>query len=179
VGYGYQQSTRPQTLAYALADSPTGQLAWIVEKFHTRTDNHGRPDDPIDRDELLTNVSPYWLTNTAGSSARSMPPGAYRLRAARWATAVGGERVTKSIRNREATSPSAPSMTAMCIKPHGTLPNDPDASLALDRHTLRFEVRNDLEHGGMHPITVGQAEQPGRRQHRAAPSLSSVSPRPG
>ncbi|MGP4028807.1 epoxide hydrolase family protein [Actinomadura sp. 3N407] len=63
-GYMAIQSTRPQTLAYGLADSPAGQLAWIAEKFSEWT------EDAIDRDALLTNVSLYWLTNTAGSSAQ-------------------------------------------------------------------------------------------------------------
>jgi microsomal epoxide hydrolase len=69
-GYFTQQSTRPQTLAYALADSPVGQLAWIAEKFHEWTDTKDRPEDAVDRDQLLTNISVYWFTNTAGSSAR-------------------------------------------------------------------------------------------------------------
>lgn len=65
-GYALLQATRPQTLAYALTDSPTGQLAWIAEKFAEWTD----PDSSIDRDHLLTNVMLYWLTRTAGSAAR-------------------------------------------------------------------------------------------------------------
>src|SRR5260370_23821260 len=68
-GYGAIQSTRPQTLAYALTDSPAGQLAWITEKFGEWTDD-GLPDEAVDRDQLLTNVTVYWLTRTAGSSAR-------------------------------------------------------------------------------------------------------------
>jgi epoxide hydrolase len=68
-GYGLIQSTRPQTLAYALTDSPAGQLAWITEKFGEWTDGE-LPDDAVDRDQLLTNVSVYWFTGTAGSSAR-------------------------------------------------------------------------------------------------------------
>jgi microsomal epoxide hydrolase len=63
------QSTRPQTIAYGLTDSPVGQLAWIAEKFGEWTDN-GLPDEAVDRDQLLANVSLYWLTATAGSSAR-------------------------------------------------------------------------------------------------------------
>ncbi len=70
LGYGILQSTRPQTLAYALTDSPVGQLAWIVEKFKEWTDSAELPDDAVDRDQLLTNVTIYWLTRTAGSSAR-------------------------------------------------------------------------------------------------------------
>lgn len=69
-GYADIQSTRPQTLAYALTDSPVGQLAWIAEKFKEWTDSADRPEDAVDRDHLLTNVMLYWLTGTAGSSAR-------------------------------------------------------------------------------------------------------------
>ncbi|WP_437933317.1 epoxide hydrolase family protein [Sorangium sp. So ce341] len=71
--YGYKkiQSTRPQTLAYALSDSPVGQLAWIVGVLKEWTDCKDTPEDAIDRDRILTNVMLYWLTNTAASSARS------------------------------------------------------------------------------------------------------------
>ncbi|PAZ09165.1 epoxide hydrolase [Streptomyces sp. SA15] len=69
-GYAVQQSTRPQTLAYALNDSPVGQLAWIVEKFREWTDSEELPEEAVDRDRLLTNVMLYWLTRTAGSAAR-------------------------------------------------------------------------------------------------------------
>jgi len=69
-GYADIQSTRPQTLAYALTDSPVGQLAWIVEKFKEWTDSRDHPEDAVDRDQMLTNVMLYWLTGTAGSSAR-------------------------------------------------------------------------------------------------------------
>ena len=70
LGYLELQRTRPQTVAYALTDSPVGQLAWIVEKFKEWTDPAADlPEDAVDRDHLLTNVSIYWLTGTAGSSA--------------------------------------------------------------------------------------------------------------
>lgn len=62
------QATRPQTIAFGLADSPVGQLAWIVDKFHDWT--HVPLDEAIGRDDLLTNVMLYWLTGTAASSAR-------------------------------------------------------------------------------------------------------------
>lgn len=68
-GYAQLQSTRPQTLAYALNDSPVGQLAWIIEKFQAWTQGSEVPEDAVDRDRLLTNVMLYWLTETAGSSA--------------------------------------------------------------------------------------------------------------
>ncbi|MDH6456228.1 MULTISPECIES: epoxide hydrolase family protein [unclassified Streptomyces] len=69
-GYAVLHSTRPQTLAYALTDSPVGQLAWIVEKFQEWTDSAELPEEAVDRDRLLTNVMLYWLTGTAGSAAR-------------------------------------------------------------------------------------------------------------
>ena len=70
MGYSHIQGTRPQTLAYGLTDSPAGQLAWIVEKFKEWTDPAADlPEDAVDRDHLLTNVSVYWFTATAGSSA--------------------------------------------------------------------------------------------------------------
>jgi hypothetical protein len=68
-GYFQIQATRPQTLAYGLTDSPTGQLAWIVEKFREWTHGGEVPEDVIDRDRILTNVMLYWLTGTAGSAA--------------------------------------------------------------------------------------------------------------
>jgi pimeloyl-ACP methyl ester carboxylesterase len=69
-GYSTQQSTRPQTVGYGLADSPVGQMAWIVEKFWAWTDSEGDPLTVLTPDELLDNVMAYWLTNSAASSAR-------------------------------------------------------------------------------------------------------------
>jgi epoxide hydrolase len=70
-GYNALQSTRPQTIAYALNDSPAGQLAWIIEKFKEWTDDAKElPEEAVERDEMLTNVMLYWLTRTAGSSAQ-------------------------------------------------------------------------------------------------------------
>ena len=69
-GYFQIQSTRPQTLSYGLTDSPAGQLAWIVEKFKEWTNSgHALPEDAISRDEILTDVSVYWFTGTAGPAA--------------------------------------------------------------------------------------------------------------
>jgi pimeloyl-ACP methyl ester carboxylesterase len=68
-GYMKLQSTRPQTLGYALTDSPVGQLAWIVEKFRDWTDSAKVPEDAVDRDQMLTNVMLYWLTRSGASSA--------------------------------------------------------------------------------------------------------------
>ena len=69
-GYMKQQSTRPQTLAYGLVDSPAAQAAWILEKFWSWTDCDGHPENVLSRDELLDNVMLYWVTATGGSSAR-------------------------------------------------------------------------------------------------------------
>ncbi|MEJ3656421.1 epoxide hydrolase family protein [Actinomycetes bacterium KLBMP 9759] len=69
-GYIAIQSTRPQTIAYGLVDSPVGQLAWIMDKFREWTHpRHELPDAILDRDRILTNVSLYWFTGTAGSAA--------------------------------------------------------------------------------------------------------------
>ena len=70
-GYLQIQTTRPQTLAYGLNDSPVYQLAWIVEKFKEWTSPAATlPEDAVDRDQMLTNVSIYWFTGTGTSAAR-------------------------------------------------------------------------------------------------------------
>ena len=69
-GYYKEQSTKPQTIGYALDDSPVGLAAWIVEKFRTWTDPAGDLDRSFTKDQLLDNVMVYWVTATAHSSAR-------------------------------------------------------------------------------------------------------------
>jgi epoxide hydrolase len=69
-GYSEQQSTRPQTLGYGLTDSPSGQCAWIVEKFWAWTDCAGHPERALTKDQMLDNISVYWFGRTAASSAR-------------------------------------------------------------------------------------------------------------
>ncbi|MFC4910654.1 epoxide hydrolase family protein [Actinomadura gamaensis] len=70
-GYLQCNSKRPQTVAYALTDSPVGQLAWIVEKFKELTwPLDGLPEDAVSRDRILTDVSLYWFTATAASAAQ-------------------------------------------------------------------------------------------------------------
>ncbi|NIH83143.1 epoxide hydrolase family protein [Amycolatopsis granulosa] len=68
-GYATQMSTRPQTLAYALNDSPAGQLAWNLEWFADWDPGHSE-QTPVERDAILTDVTIFWLTGTAGSAAR-------------------------------------------------------------------------------------------------------------
>jgi epoxide hydrolase len=69
-GYAKEQQTRPQTLGYALADSPSGQAMWIYEKFQAWSDNAGRPEDTLSMDAMLDDITLYWLTNSGASSAR-------------------------------------------------------------------------------------------------------------
>jgi pimeloyl-ACP methyl ester carboxylesterase len=67
-GYQWIQGTRPQTLAFALSDSPVGLAAWIVEKFRAWTDCDGDPRNALSMDEMLGNISLYWFTNCIGAS---------------------------------------------------------------------------------------------------------------
>lgn len=69
-GYQELQSTKPQTAAYGLTDSPTGLAGWIIEKFHGWSDCDGDIESSFDRDRLLDNLSIYWLTETINSSMR-------------------------------------------------------------------------------------------------------------
>ncbi|HVJ55266.1 MAG TPA: hypothetical protein VM689_22590 [Aliidongia sp.] len=69
-GYAHIQATRPQTLGYAMMDSPVGLAAWIVEKFRNWSDCGGDVESVFDKDELLTNISIYWFTRTIASSFR-------------------------------------------------------------------------------------------------------------
>lgn len=69
-GYGHIQGTKPATLAAGLSDSPAGLAAWIVEKFRTWSDCDGDVESVFSKDELLTNITLYWLTNTIGTSVR-------------------------------------------------------------------------------------------------------------
>jgi len=69
-GYSTQQSTRPQTLGYGLTDSPAGLCAWIAEKFWAWTDCAGDPENALTKQQMLDNISVYWFTATAASSAR-------------------------------------------------------------------------------------------------------------
>jgi pimeloyl-ACP methyl ester carboxylesterase len=69
-GYQAMQSTKPQTAAYGLTDSPSGLAAWMVEKYRTWSDNGGDVESTLTRQQLLDEISVYWLTGTIGSSMR-------------------------------------------------------------------------------------------------------------
>ncbi|MFF2888520.1 epoxide hydrolase family protein [Paenibacillus sp. NPDC057967] len=80
-GYMSIQSTKPQTLAYGLSDSPVGLASWIIEKFRSWSDCKGDLSQVFSEDELLTHIMIYWATNTIGSTAQmyyenshSLPP---------------------------------------------------------------------------------------------------------
>jgi pimeloyl-ACP methyl ester carboxylesterase len=79
-GYQWIQGTKPTTLSFGLTDSPVGLAAWIVEKFHSWTQNGGAIEDAVSRDDLLSNIMLYWATGAIGSSfwpyyARHHSPG--------------------------------------------------------------------------------------------------------
>jgi microsomal epoxide hydrolase len=67
-GYQWIHGTKPQTLSFALADSPVGLAAWIIEKFRSWSDCRGDVESVFTKDELLTNIMLYWVTGAIGSS---------------------------------------------------------------------------------------------------------------
>jgi epoxide hydrolase len=69
-GYANEQGTKPQTVGMALNDSPAGLLGWIVEKLRTWSDCGGRLENCFTRDQIITNVMVYWVTQTSASAAR-------------------------------------------------------------------------------------------------------------
>lgn len=70
-GYSLQQATRPQTIGYALADSPVAQAAWMYEKYRDWSHHGGDVETVFSRDEMLDTIMLYWLSNSGASSARS------------------------------------------------------------------------------------------------------------
>lgn len=68
--YGAMMVTRPQTIGYSLADSPSGLAAWIYEKFAQWSDSSGIPENALSKDEMLNDITLYWLTNVGASSSR-------------------------------------------------------------------------------------------------------------
>lgn len=68
--YGAMMVTRPQTIGYSLSDSPSGLAAWMYEKFAQWSDSDGVPERVLSRDEMLNDITLYWLTNTGASSSR-------------------------------------------------------------------------------------------------------------
>jgi pimeloyl-ACP methyl ester carboxylesterase len=81
-GYSIMMATRPQTVGYALEDSPAGLAAWIYDKFADWTYSRGEPERSLTRDEMLDDISLYWFTNTATSSARLYWENKYNIQSA-------------------------------------------------------------------------------------------------
>jgi pimeloyl-ACP methyl ester carboxylesterase len=96
-GYSQQQTTRPQTLGYGLADSPVGQCAWILEKFWSWSDCGGDPVAAFGADRLLDNITLYWLSQTATSSARLYWESFRTKRRTKLAVPVGASMFPKEI----------------------------------------------------------------------------------
>ncbi|GAB7051300.1 epoxide hydrolase family protein [Catenuloplanes indicus] len=69
-GYAREQATRPQTIGYALSDSPAGLAAWIYTLFQDVAEHDGDPETAVGRDEILDDIMLYWLPNAAASAAR-------------------------------------------------------------------------------------------------------------
>lgn len=70
IGYLVLHASKPQTIAYSLVDSPVGLAAWIVEKLNAWTDHDGDLESVLTKDEILANITTYWVTATGGSSGR-------------------------------------------------------------------------------------------------------------
>ncbi|WP_232666881.1 epoxide hydrolase family protein [Pseudonocardia sp. TRM90224] len=115
-GYLQIQSTRPQTIGYALNDSPVGQLAWITEKFQEWTDpTKALPEDAVDRDRLLTTVSIFWFTGSGAATAHILYEGMqdYRQFAAQAASGWG-----ESTSDAPPAPPGPPSGVAVFAADH-------------------------------------------------------------
>jgi pimeloyl-ACP methyl ester carboxylesterase len=87
-GYSHIQGTKPQTLSYGLNDSPAGLAAWIVEKYRTWSDCNGDVETRFSKDELLTTITIYWVTQTINAATRLY----YETQRQQWNLA-SGERI--------------------------------------------------------------------------------------
>jgi pimeloyl-ACP methyl ester carboxylesterase len=109
LGYLTLQETRPQTLAYSLNDSPVGQLAWIVEKFYEWTDPAAKlPEEAVDRDHMLTNISIFWFTGSGASAAHAVYEGmrAWRAIAAQQESGEAQQGQSEPARGEQASPPT-------------------------------------------------------------------------
>ncbi len=125
-GYVMIQSTKPQTLAYGLSDSPVGLAAWIIEKFYGWSDIDGALERRYTKDELLTNIMIYWVTQTINSSMR------FYYEESHAPSLKAGQRVEVPV--------------AMAL-----FPKDTPAPRALAERTLRIERWTEMPRGGHFP----------------------------
>jgi len=130
------QGTKPQTLAYGLNDSPTALAAWIIEKFHTWTDRDGDVERYFTKDELLTNVMIYWLTQTINSSIRWYYDGFH----ADWGDSDGGGD-WGSGQEAEQKTPAVPVGVA-------AFPKDNPAPRELAERSLNVQQWTEMPRGG-------------------------------
>ncbi len=125
-GYVMIQSTKPQTLGYGLSDSPVGLAAWIIEKFYGWSDIDGALERKYTKDELLTNIMIYWVTQTINSSLR------FYYEESHAPSLKTGQRV------------EVPVAVAL-------FPKDTPAPRALAERTLRIERWTEMPRGGHFP----------------------------
>ncbi|GHO42155.1 epoxide hydrolase family protein [Ktedonospora formicarum] len=125
-GYVMIQSTKPQTLAYGLSDSPVGLAAWIIEKFYGWSDIDGDLERTYTKDELLTNIMIYWVTQTINPSIRSY------YEESHMPSLQAGLRIEVPV--------------AMAL-----FPKDTPAPRALAERTLRIERWTEMPRGGHFP----------------------------
>lgn len=125
-GYVMIQSTKPQTLAYGLSDSPVGLAAWIIEKFYGWSDIDGTLEHKYTKDELLTNIMIYWVTQTINPSIR------FYYEESHAPSLKTGQRVEVPV--------------AMAL-----FPKDTPAPRALAERTLRIERWTEMPRGGHFP----------------------------
>ena len=123
--YAMIQMTKPQTLSYGLNDSPVGLAGWIVEKFQSWGDNDGDIEKRLSKDELLTNIMIYWVTQTIGSSLRSYREDMLNP------SIKPGEKVTVPV--------------GVGVFPHDLFPAPPRA---LGERTLNIQRSVEIPHGG-------------------------------
>ena len=164
LGYFQIQSTKPMTLGYGLTDSPAGLAAWIVEKFRAWSDSGGDVEKRFTKDELLTNVTLYWVTGTAASSAR-----------------IYFENRLDGGLQRRVEVPFACARFPGRLPRVGAAPVDRGAIQpgAVHRHAARRPLRRD---GGAGPAGAGRADvlqEPAltaaqRRRFAAAPATSAI-----
>ncbi|GKQ41538.1 epoxide hydrolase family protein [Streptomyces sp. A012304] len=142
-GYLQCNAKRPQTVAYALTDSPAGQLAWIVEKFKELTDpEDGLPEDSVGRDRVLTDVSLYWFTGTAASAAQIYYE---EMSATGWDDASWDDANGADANGADANGDDSNGEDASGAQEWGTAPETPGAPTAVLLSTHDVTVRRWAE----------------------------------
>ena len=165
LGFLHLQATRPQTLAYSLADSPVGQLAWIVEKFHEWTDPAAdRPEGAVDRDQLLTNVSISWFRGAGPSSAHATYEGMQVWRAmAAQESGWGGEGEAEHVRPPTGVAVFAADTTIRSVM-------DPSGTIA---HWSEFDTGGHFPAMGVPDLLAGDIRAFFRSLRKSADSAAS------